>query len=79
MFNKRKPSEYIRRHLDGTGSGFDLDDLVTIGRPDLEGVAQEVIAISSRYRTAEYPVGIANPEAEDDLRALADRLEAEGR
>jgi len=79
MFKKRKPSEFIRRHLDGSGSGFELDDLVSLGRPELEDVAQEVIAIASRHRTPEYPVGIANPNAEPELLALAERLEAEGR
>jgi len=79
MFKKRKPSEFIRRHLDGSGSGFELDDLVSLGRPELEDVAQEVIAISFRHRTPEYPVGIANPSAEPELRAMAERLEAEGR
>ena len=79
MFKKRKPSEFIRHHLDGTGSRFDLDDLVSLGRPELDDVAQEVVAISFRFQTPEYPVGIANPEAHSDLLALAERLEAEGR
>jgi hypothetical protein len=79
VFRGRKPSEFIRRHLDGTGSGYDLDDLVTLGRSDLEDVAQEVVAISMRHRTLEYPIGISNPASEPELRALAERLEAEGR
>jgi hypothetical protein len=79
MFKKLKASEFIRRHLNGTGSGFDLDDLVSLGRADLEDVAQEVVAISSRYRTPEYPVGISNPDADAELRAVAERLEVEGR
>jgi hypothetical protein len=77
MFRKRKPSEYIRRHFEG--HGFALDDLVSLGRPELEDAAQEVIAISFKYRTPEYPIGIANPDAQPELRALAERLEAEGR
>jgi hypothetical protein len=77
MFKKRKPSEYIRRHLEG--HGFALDDLTTLGRPELEDAAQEVGAISMKYRTPEYPIGIANPDAEPELRVLAERLEAEGR
>ena len=77
MFSARKPSEYIRRHL--AGGAFDLDDLVSLGRPELKQAADDVVQISQQFATVEYPVGIANPAARNALQALAERLEAEGR
>ena len=79
MFSKRKPSEYIRRHL--AGGGYDLDDLVSWhdGDPAYEDVIVEVLAISRRHSTADFPIGIGNPASSDDLAALAARLEAAGR
>ena len=76
MFRRRKPSEYIRRHL--AGGAYDLDDLVSLGRPELKKAADEVIRISQQFRTVEFPIGIANPASRAALQALAERLEAEG-
>jgi hypothetical protein len=79
MFKKRKPSEYLRGHLGG--SGYDLDDLAHAhqGDPAYEDAIEEVLAISRRFSTADYPIGISNPASDDDLRTLAERLESEGR
>jgi hypothetical protein len=82
MFRRRqpaKPSELIRNHLNGSGSGFDLDDLVSTGLPQYEDVAKEVVEISFRCRTAECPIGIANPASFAELTSLVERLEAQGR
>jgi thiamine biosynthesis lipoprotein ApbE len=76
--NLPRPSELIRHHLNGTGSGFELDDLISWGRPEYEEAANEIAAIANRYRTEDWSIGIANPDARDDLRALAERLEAQG-
>ena len=79
MFGKRKPSEYLRRHL--AGGGYDLDDLVSWHDkdPKYEEVIQEVLGISNRFSTSEHPIGISNPESSAELEALAEKLEAEGR
>ena len=79
MLGKRKPSEYLRRHL--AGGGYDLDDLVSWHDrdPDYEDVIKEVLGISNRFATAQYPIGIGNPESSLELQALAEKLEAEGR
>ena len=77
MFWKRKPSWYLRRSLGG--HGFALDDLVSLGRPELEDAAKAVLEISRKYTTPEYPIGIGNPASEFDILALAQKLEAEGK
>jgi hypothetical protein len=79
MFKRRKPSEYLRGHL--AGDGYDLDDLVHAHQSDpaYEDVIEEVLTISKRFSTADYPIGIGNPASDDDLRVLAERLESEGR
>ena len=79
MFKKRKPSEYLRGHL--SGGGYDLDDLVHAheGDPAYEDVIEEVLAISKRFSSANYPIGIGNAASDGDLRTLAERLESEGR
>jgi hypothetical protein len=78
MFSKPKPSEYLRRSL--AGRGFALDDLVSrhAGDPKYEDVIQEVLALSDKYKTAEFPIGISNPAVESELETLASKLEAEG-
>ena len=77
MFRKRKPSWYLRRSLGG--HGFALDDLVSIGGPELEEAAKAVLEISRKHATAEYPIGLSNPASEFDILALAQQLEAEGK
>ena len=79
MFKKRKPSEYLRRHL--AGGGCDLDDLVHwhAGDPKYEDVIEEVLAISRRFSTDEYLIGVSNPASDAELEALAERLEKRGR
>lgn len=62
--------EAIDRHIHSTGTGFELDDVVSSGRYP-KGVTDRLYEISQKYRTPEYPVGVSNPESFDDLRLLA--------
>ena len=79
MFSKPKLSEYLRRSL--AGGGFGLDDLVSrhAGDPKYEDVIQQVLALSDKYASPEYPIGISNPAVEPELKQLASKLEDEGR
>ena len=74
---RRPPSWFLRRSLGG--HGFALDDLVSLGRPDLEDVAEMVLEISKKLSNAEYPIGISNPASEFEILELAQKLEREGR
>ena len=76
---KRRPSEYLRRHL--AGGAHDLDDLVSWHAKDADyvDVIEEVFGISDGLSTSEYPIGIGNPDSSAELEALASRLEAKGR
>lgn len=75
----RKPSEMIRSHIDGVGNGFELDDLMS---RHTGGVYDEVTArlleIHQRFRTADHPIGTANPDSFPDLTNLAEDLERRG-
>ena len=73
-------SEALFRHVEGTGTGYEIDDLMTWS-PTPEQQAQAVTAlfdIHERYCSAEYPIGISNPAAFEEIRALAERLRAQG-
>ncbi|MES2857297.1 MAG: hypothetical protein V4692_15615 [Bdellovibrionota bacterium] len=82
VFNNpwRKPSRAIFDHVDGTGNGFELDDLLTIkADDDLSAhekiVIEQITAIHAEFRTDAYPVGTSNPASFDKLRRLAEKLE----
>lgn len=62
--------EAIDRHIHSTGTGFELDDVMCSGRYP-KAVTDRLYEISQRYRTAEHPLGVTNPESFDDLRLLA--------
>lgn len=64
--------EAVRRHTSSTGSGFELDDVMSGGQYPKE-VVDGIYEISSRYCTPEYPVGIANPASFEELRLLAEQ------
>jgi hypothetical protein len=77
---RRKPSEFVRDHLNGTGNGFELDDLVSSGHPDWEDVAQRLVEINLRHNVpGEPPLGVYTDRAREDLLKLAEDLEAQGR
>ena len=80
--DRRKPSEYLRRHLDGTGDGYELDDLASLHAGELgwEDVIKRLVEINKRHSQAgEAPLGIYKNEARGDLRTLAEELEGQGR
>lgn len=75
-----KPSDALLRHVNGTGSGYELDDF-THGfySEEVEREAIEpLLAIDKKYITSEYPLGINNPAAFPAIRDLADKLRAKG-
>jgi hypothetical protein len=76
---RRKASELIRDHLSGAGNGFELDDLVSCGKPEWEDVAQRLMDINLRHNVpGEPPLGVYSDRARQDLLTLAEELEAEG-
>ena len=75
-----RPSDALLRHVNGTGSGYELDDF-THGfySEEVEREAIEpLLAINQQYITCEYPLGISNPAAFQAIRDLADELRAKG-
>lgn len=78
--NPMPASEALIRHIEGTGTGYEVDDLMTWS-PTPEQVEKAIgplLEIDARYRSAEYPIGIGNPASFAEIRALAERLRAEG-
>jgi len=73
-------SEALMRHVDGSGAGYELDDLLSWSpTPEQEEKAvAPLLEIHERYRSAEYPIGVTNPASFDEIRALAERLRAQG-
>ncbi len=83
LFGRDNPmaaSEAFLHHVDGTGNGWELDDLLHWSpTPEQEEKAiGPLLDISRRYSSNEYPIGISNPASFAEIRALADRLRAEG-
>jgi hypothetical protein len=73
----QRPSEYLRKHLDGGGNGFELDDLISrhAGEAAYEDVIDEVYALMVRH----HDQALTAPSARAELLRLADRLANEGR
>jgi hypothetical protein len=75
-----KPSREIAAHLDGTGSGFELDDLNARARlPWHREVCDRIDEIDLAYRDAEHGWGTTNPAARPALLVLQEDLEKQGR
>ncbi len=75
-----RPSDALLRHVNGSGSGYELDDM-TFGfySEEVEREAVEpLLAINQQYITSEYPLGISNPAAFQAIRELAEELRAKG-
>lgn len=72
LINSTYPSlqEAIDRHIQGTGTGFEIDDIISSGHYPAE-VVDRILNLSHKYRTNEYPVGISNPECFDELSLIA--------
>lgn len=75
----KKPSQLIRAHIDGTGNGYELDDLVSRWKGQIhDEIGDRLVAIHRRFRTENYPIGTSNPESFDQLEQLAKELEERG-
>jgi len=82
MTDSTKPSEYIRRHLSGTGTGFELDDMLSRHdrAPEWQDVLRRVHEINRHHiLSGEPPLGVYKDEARADLERLAEELERQGR
>ncbi len=74
-----KPSREIAAHLDGTGTGFEFDDLDACARlPWQREIYARISEIDEAYRDAEYDWGTSNPAARPALQALREELERRG-
>jgi hypothetical protein len=78
--NPMPASEALMRHVNGTGTGYEIDDLMSWSpTPEQEEKAiAPLLEIHERYRSSEYPIGISDPASFDEIRALAERLRAQG-
>ena len=78
--NPMKASEALFHHVGGSGTGYELDDLISWSptREQEEKAIGPLLAIHERYRCEEHPIGISNPASFDEIRTLAERLRAEG-
>jgi len=73
-------SEALTHHIEGTGTGWEIDDLMswTPNREEDKRAIDALLDIHERYRCEEYPIGVTNPASIPEMRELADRLRAEG-
>ena len=73
-------SEALIHHVEGTGTGFEVDDLISWSpTPEQEEkVIRPLLDINERYRSAEYRIGVSNPASFDEIRILAERLRSQG-
>jgi hypothetical protein len=83
LFARTNPipaSEALMHHVEGTGSGFEVDDLMSWSptSEQEEKAIRPLLRISEQYRSDEYPIGISNPASFTEIRALAERLRADG-
>lgn len=78
--NPISASEALLHHVEGTGTGFEVDDLIS--RSPTSEQVEEAIAplldINERYRSDEYAIGVSNPASFAEIRALAERLRSQG-
>ena len=74
-----KPSSLIRSHIEGRGSGYELDDLMSgCSGGVYDEITDRVVAIHRKYRTEAYRIGTSNPESFPALEELALELEQRG-
>lgn len=83
LFGRGNPmpaSEALLHHVEGTGTGYEVDDLMSWSpTPEQkEKAIRPLLDIHERYRSAEYPIGTSNPASFEEIRALAERLRAQG-
>jgi len=77
---KLKASEILIRHVEGIGGGFELDDFISYRATPLEQekAVEPLMRIHEQFRSAAYPIGTLNPEAQPAIRQLARNLASEG-
>ncbi|WP_205478615.1 hypothetical protein [Sphingomonas arenae] len=80
LANPMPASEALLRHVEGQGTGYEIDDLMSWSpcEQQEEKAIAPLLKISERYVTNEYPIGISNPASFEDIRALAESLRAQG-
>jgi len=80
LANPMPASEALIRHVEGTGTGYEIDDLMSWSpTPEQEEKAvAPLLDIHERYCSDEYPIGVTNPASFSEIRALAERLRAQG-
>ena len=80
LANPMPASEALLRHIEGRGTGYEIDDLMSWSPSDeqQEKAIGPLLEISERYTTGEYPIGISNPASFADIRELAEDLRAQG-
>jgi len=78
--NPMPASEALIHHIEGTGTGFEVDDLMSWSptREQEEKALKPLPDIHERYRSVEYPIGISNPASFEEIRALAEQLRSQG-
>jgi hypothetical protein len=65
-------AEAVDHHIHSTGTGFELDDVMSGDRYPKE-VVDGLYEIAAKYRTPEYPIGVSNPASFEELRLFAER------
>jgi hypothetical protein len=80
LANPMPASEALIRHVEGGGTGFEIDDLMSWSptAEQEEKAIAPLLELSQRYASNEYPVGISNPASFAEVRALAESLRAQG-
>ena len=68
-----KLKNQIRHHIDGTGNGYDLDDVMSRGLYP-EWVSDAIYDIAKKHENGEYPIGISNPASNIDLELLIEKV-----
>jgi len=80
LANSMPASEALLCHIEGRGTGCELDDLLhwSPSEEQEEKAIAPLLEISERYASNDYPIGISNPASFGELRALAESLRAQG-
>ena len=80
LANPMLASEAILCHVEGRGTGYELDDPLhwSPTEEQEEKAIAPLLKISERYACSDYPIGISNPASFSELRALAESLRAQG-
>lgn len=64
--------ELIERHIASSGTGYEIDDIISSGNFSAE-IITRIVDIEQRYRSKTFKVGISNPASYVELRQLADQ------